>query len=63
MSTPKDSSAAAETAALRIRQRQIGRELRIFFERHTLDLLPEDMVEAVRKVGERPEPDLGPPDK
>ncbi|HEY3777502.1 MAG TPA: hypothetical protein VGL35_05550 [Rhizomicrobium sp.] len=49
----KETSTRAETAALRLRQRQIGRELRLLYERLLRDPLPEDMIDALHEAKER----------
>lgn len=47
MNQRSESSALAETAALRLRQRQIGRELRLLYEKLLREPLPDDMLDAL----------------
>jgi hypothetical protein len=52
MITHRKPTVRAETAALRVRQRQIGRELRLYYQRLLRDPLPTDMIDALREAEE-----------
>lgn len=47
MTRPNESPASAEAAALRLRQRQIGRQLRLYYERALREPLSGDMLDAL----------------
>ncbi|MGH6889169.1 MAG: hypothetical protein ACREHF_08245 [Rhizomicrobium sp.] len=53
MTADTKSPAAAEKAALRLRQRRIGRELRLFYERVLREPLPADMLDALIEADAR----------
>jgi hypothetical protein len=53
MTVHNESPMPAETAALRLRQRQIGRELRLFYERLLREPLPADMIDALLEADSR----------
>lgn len=64
MTKPADPPAAAATAKLRLRQRQIGRELRLYYERDMREPLPADMLDALLEADSRRRtsaPDREPP--
>lgn len=53
MISRNDSSARTEAMGARRRQQQIGRELRLFYERLLREPLPQDMINTLREADQR----------